>query len=60
MMMHLFLVALLILSATVSVVAAIAISTSAQNMTRGNTTGVNSTESVTTSEERGAYSGYGG
>jgi hypothetical protein len=36
------------------------ITTLAQNVTSGNTTGGNSTEGLTTSEERGAYSDYGG
>ena len=54
----------LISIAVVSVVAAMAsgvnVAALAQNATNGNTTVGNSTESLTTSEERGAYSEYGG
>jgi hypothetical protein len=62
MTIQLCLVALIAVSLTVVIVslATTAIPALTQNMTSGNTTGENSTESLTTSEERGAYSEYGG
>jgi hypothetical protein len=66
MIKHLFLMALVSLAVCVSVAEAMASSVTiaafalAQNATSGNITGGNSTESSTTSEERGAYSEYGG
>ena len=66
MIKHLFLMALISLAVGVSVAEAMASSVNiatfvlAQNATSGNITGGNSTESSTTSEERGAYSEYGG
>jgi uncharacterized membrane protein len=61
MIKHLFLLALILIVVDISAAAAVAsgvnIATpSAQNATSGNTTGKN----LTTSEERGAYSEYGG
>jgi hypothetical protein len=62
MIKRLFLIALV--SIVVVSAAALAsggnMATLAQNVTSGNTTGGNSTERLTTSEERGAYSEYGG
>jgi hypothetical protein len=62
MIKHLFLLALILIAVDVSATAVVAsginIATPAlaQNVTSGNTTGKN----LTTSEERGAYSEYGG
>jgi hypothetical protein len=62
MIKHLFLMVLILIAVGVSVAATvasgvnIAIPTLAQNVTSGNATGKN----LTTSEERGAYSEYGG
>jgi hypothetical protein len=61
---HLFLVILIAIAvgavATLASGVNIASPTFAQNVTSGNTTGENSTQSLTTSEERGAYNDYGG
>lgn len=48
------------MAAVITGLANIAISTSDQNATRWNKTSGNSTEGLTTSEEPGAYSDYGG
>jgi hypothetical protein len=62
MIKHLFILALILIAVDVSAGAVMAsgvdmaIPTFAQNMTSGNTTGGNSS----TTEERGAYSEYGG
>jgi hypothetical protein len=62
MIKHPFILALILIAVDVSAAAVvasgidIAIPTLAQNMTSGNTTGGNSS----TTEERGAYSEYGG
>jgi hypothetical protein len=66
MIIHLALVVLLAIVVAVSATLVevspvnLFIPTLAQNVTSGNTTGGNSTEGLTTSEERGAYSDYGG
>jgi hypothetical protein len=66
MIIHLALVVLLAIAVAVSARSVelspvnIFIPTLAQNTTGWNTTGGNSTEGLTTSEERGAYSDYGG
>jgi maltodextrin utilization protein YvdJ len=66
MIKHLFLMALILVAVDVSTAAAatsrvnIVIPALAQNVTSENATGQNSTESLTTSKERGAYSEYGG
>jgi hypothetical protein len=60
MIMRLFLMALLVIAVMVSTTTATFSPTLAQNMTIGNTTDKNSTQSLTTSKERGAYSDYGG
>jgi hypothetical protein len=61
MIKHLFLLALILIVVNISAAAAMASGVNiatplAQNVTSGNTTGKN----LTTSEERGAYSEYGG
>jgi hypothetical protein len=66
MIIHLALAVLLSIEVAVSATSVgvspvnIFIPTLAQNVTNGNTTGGNSTGGLTTSEERGAYSDYGG
>ena len=52
--------ALLVIAVMVSTTAATVSPTLAQNMTIGNTTDKNSTQSLTNSKEHGAYSDYGG
>ncbi len=61
MIKHLFLLALILIVVDISAAAAVASGVNiatplSQNATSGNTTGKN----LTTSEERGAYSEYGG
>jgi hypothetical protein len=66
MIIHLALVVLLAIAVAVSSMSVgvspvnMFIPSLAQNVTSGNTTDGNSTEGLTTSEERGAYSDYGG
>jgi hypothetical protein len=63
MIKHLFLMSLIsiaFVSAVAAMVSGVNIAALAQNATSENTTGGNSTESLTTSEGRGAYSDYGG
>jgi hypothetical protein len=66
MVKHLLLMALILIAVDVSVATAVASGVNiatpalAQNVNSGKATGENSTESLTTSEERGTYSEYGG
>jgi hypothetical protein len=54
------LISIAFVSAVAAMVSGVNIAALAQNATSENTTGGNSTESLTTSEGRGAYSDYGG